>query len=132
FLAEYSALEQSKPISRANRRKLMSRPSLLLRGAPAAASTAIGAALILAGTIASAFAADPIRIGEIAALSGASAQWGEAITRGLSIAIDEINAKGGLLGGRQIELVQRDDESSPPKGIIAARELIFTEGVAQS
>ena len=75
-------------------------------------------------------AADPIKIGHIAALSGASAQSGEAITRGLIIAIDEINAKGGLLGGRKLELVQRDDESVPPKGITAARELIFREKVA--
>jgi branched-chain amino acid transport system substrate-binding protein len=73
------------------------------------------------------FAADPIRIGNVAALSGASAQSGEAITRGLSIAIDEINANGGLLGGRKLELVQRDDESLPPKGLTAARELIFKE-----
>ncbi len=77
-----------------------------------------------------AFAADPIRIGQVAALSGASAQSGEAITRGLTLAIDEINAAGGLLGGRMLELVQRDDESSPPKGLIAARELIFKENVA--
>src|SRR5207247_1135870 len=76
-----------------------------------------------------AFAADPIRIGHIAALSGASAQSGEAITRGLALAIDEINGKGGLLGGRTLELIQRDDESVPPKGLIAARELIFKEKV---
>jgi branched-chain amino acid transport system substrate-binding protein len=76
-----------------------------------------------------AFAADPIRIGHVAALSGASAQSGEAITRGLSIAIDEINASGGLLGGRKLELVQRDDESTPPKGLTAVRELIFKEEV---
>jgi branched-chain amino acid transport system substrate-binding protein len=76
-----------------------------------------------------AFAADPIRIGHVAALSGASAQSGEAITRGLALAIDEINAKGGLLGGRKLELVQRDDESVPPKGLTAARELIFKEKV---
>jgi branched-chain amino acid transport system substrate-binding protein len=75
-------------------------------------------------------AADAIRIGQVAALTGASAQSGESITRGLQIAIDEINAKGGLLGGRKLELVQRDDESSPPKGVIAARELIFREKVA--
>ncbi len=75
-------------------------------------------------------AAEPIVIGHVAALSGASAQSGEAITRGLTIAIDEINARGGLLGGRKIELIQRDDESSPPKGLIAARELIFKEKVA--
>lgn len=77
-----------------------------------------------------AWAAEPIKIGHIAALSGPSAQSGEAITRGLAIAIDEINAKGGLLGGRMIELIQRDDESNPPKGVIAARELIFKEKVA--
>jgi branched-chain amino acid transport system substrate-binding protein len=65
----------------------------------------------------------------VGALSGASAQSGEAITRGLSLAIDEINAKGGLLGGRKLELIQRDDESSPPKGLTAARELIFQEKV---
>src|SRR6516164_548709 len=83
------------------------------------------AALVASSLSAStAWAADPIRIGHVAALSGASAQSGEAITRGLALAIDEINAKGGLLYGRMLELVQRDDESSPPKGLIAARELI--------
>lgn len=93
------------------------------------------ASSILAATLAAALssgpsrAADPIKIGHVAALSGASAQSGEAITRGLQVAIDEINAKGGLLGGRKLELVQRDDESSPPKGIVAARELIFKEKV---
>jgi branched-chain amino acid transport system substrate-binding protein len=75
-------------------------------------------------------AADPILIGNVAALSGASAQSGEAITRGLSLAIDEVNAKGGLLGGRMLKLIQRDDDSTPPKGLIAARELIFKEKVA--
>lgn len=77
-----------------------------------------------------AHAADPIKLGHVAALSGASAQSGEAITRGLQIAIDEINENGGLLDGRMIELIQRDDESKPPKGLIAARELIFNEDVA--
>ena len=60
--------------------------------------------------------ADPIKIGQVAALSGASAQSGEAITRGLTLAIEEINAKGGLLGRRMLELVQRDDEIEPAQG----------------
>ena len=90
---------------------------------------AIGAAFALGGAV-SAFAADPIKIGQIAALSGGSAQSGEAITRGLSLAIDEINAKGGLLGGRTLVLVQRDDESAPPKGLVAARELIAEDVAA--
>jgi len=77
----------------------------------------------------SALAADPVKIGLVAALSGPSAQSGEAITQGLTIAIDEINAAGGVLG-RQLQLVRRDDESSPPKGSTAARELIYDEKVA--
>ena len=77
-----------------------------------------------------ALAADTIKIGLVTALSGQSAQAGEALTRGMSIAIDEINAKGGLLGGRKLELVRRDDEGNPAKGVVAARELIFKEKVA--
>jgi len=94
-----------------------------------ARSLALGAALAIFGA-ASAHAAEAIKIGHVAALSGASAQSGEAITRGLSLAIDEINAKGGLLGGRKLELVRRDDEANPAKGVVAARELIFKEKVA--
>lgn len=89
---------------------------------------AVAAISLLAST--ASFAADPIKIGQVAALSGPSAQSGEAMTRGLKLAIDEINAKGGLLNGRKLELIQRDDESNPPKGLIAARELIFKEKVA--
>ena len=61
-------------------------------------------------------------------MSGQSAKSGEAITRGLSLAIDEINAKGGLLG-KKVELVSRDDESNPAKGVVAARELVQREKV---
>jgi len=95
--------------------------------------TAIAAALatLAAASLSPlALAADPIKIGLVTALSGQSAQSGEAITRGLTVAIDEINAKGGLLGGRKLELVRRDDEGNPAKGVVAARELIFKEKVA--
>ena len=74
-------------------------------------------------------AADPIKIGLVAALSGQSAKSGEAITRGLTIAIEEVNAAGGVLG-RPLELVSRDDESNPGKGLLAARELVQREKVA--
>jgi branched-chain amino acid transport system substrate-binding protein len=73
--------------------------------------------------------AQTIKIGLVTALSGQSARAGEAITRGLTVAIDEINAKGGVLG-RKLELVRRDDEATPAKGVIAARELLFKEKVA--
>lgn len=77
----------------------------------------------------SAQAAEPIKVGLVAALSGQSAKSGEALTRGLTIAIDEVNAQGGVLG-RPLQLVRRDDESNPSKGLLAARELIQREKVA--
>ena len=75
------------------------------------------------------FAQETIKIGLIASLSGPSSKSGEAITRGIALAIDEINADGGLLG-KQVELVRRDDEGNPGKGLTAARELVQREGVA--
>jgi len=77
----------------------------------------------------SASAQETIKIGLVTALSGQSARAGEAITRGLQVAIDELNAKGGVLG-RKFELVRRDDEATPAKGVIAARELLFREKVS--
>jgi branched-chain amino acid transport system substrate-binding protein len=78
----------------------------------------------------SVLAAEQVKIGLVAALSGQSAKSGEGITRGLTIAIDEINAQGGVLGGRMLELIRRDDESNPAKGQTAAQELIDKEGVS--
>jgi branched-chain amino acid transport system substrate-binding protein len=74
-------------------------------------------------------AQEKLKLGLVAAMSGQSAKSGEAIVRGLTIAADEINAKGGLLG-KQIELIVRDDESNPAKGAVAARELVQREKVA--
>ncbi len=88
--------------------------------------------LALASGLASAlpaFAQNVIKLGFVGALSGQSAKSGEAITRGLELAIDEINGKGGVLG-KTLVLVKRDDESNPAKGQIAVRELIQNEKVA--
>lgn len=75
-----------------------------------------------------AHAEEPIKVGLVAALSGQSAKSGEALTRGLTVAIDEINANGGILG-RPVQLIRRDDESNPAKGMLAARELAQREKV---
>jgi branched-chain amino acid transport system substrate-binding protein len=70
----------------------------------------------------------PVKVALVAAMSGGSALSGEAIKRGLTVAIDEINARGGVLGGRKIELVVRDEEGNPSKGVAAARDVIEREG----
>ena len=93
-------------------------------------SAGLAAALVTVfAPVLPAMAQEPIKIGLVTALSGQSARAGEAITRGLTIAIDELNARGGVLG-RKFELVRRDDEATPAKGVTAARELIFKEKVA--
>ena len=74
-------------------------------------------------------AEETVKLGLVAAMSGQSAKAGEAIGRGLSLAVDEINAKGGLLG-KKVELLVRDDESNPAKGVVAARELVQRVKVA--
>ena len=89
---------------------------------------AAGAASLSLAFALPAAAQETVKMGVVAAMSGQSAKSGEAIVRGLSLAIDEINAKGGLLG-KKVELVVRDDESNPAKGVIAARELVQREKV---
>lgn len=87
------------------------------------------AALSLGAALPAQAQEDPIKIGLVAALSGQSAKSGEAITRGITLALNKINADGGVMG-LPLELVSRDDESNPGKGLIAARELVQREGVA--
>src|SRR5499426_4416048 len=95
---------------------------LMLRALP----FALAATLLAA---APAPAQDTVKLGLVAAMSRQSAKSGEAIVRGLSLAIDEINGKGGVLG-KKVELLVRDDESNPAKGVVAARELVQREKVA--
>jgi branched-chain amino acid transport system substrate-binding protein len=105
---------------------VLTRPLGRLLGALALALAVPTAALL---AIAPARAEDTVKVGVVAAMSGQSAKSGEAIVRGLSLAIDEVNAKGGVLG-KKIELLARDDESNPAKGVVAARELVQREKVA--
>jgi branched-chain amino acid transport system substrate-binding protein len=94
--------------------------------------TCIGVALVLAVVLSLTVTAwtqgkPPVKVALVAAMSGGSALSGEAIKRGLTIAIDEINARGGVLGGSKIELVIRDEEGNPSKGVTAARDVIERE-----
>ncbi len=63
----------------------------------------------------SAEAAAPILVGLDADMSSGAAQSGEAIRRGALVAIDEINAAGGVLG-RPLELVVKDHRGNPARG----------------
>lgn len=75
-------------------------------------------ALALAMTLAAAWpalAAEPVRIGVDAEFGLIGSTSAQGIERGMSIAIAEINAAGGVLGGRPLELVKRDNRSVPAR-----------------
>jgi len=76
----------------------------------------------------SAMAADPIKIGVSGPFTAGSAPMGVSMRDGVRLAAAEINAKGGVLG-RPIQLIERDDEGSPPRGVQVAQELINKEKV---
>lgn len=66
----------------------------------------------------------PIVLGVSAPLSGAEAYVGTAILNGLKLGIKQVNAQGGVLGGRKIKLVQADDGCDPGQAVSAAKKLI--------
>ena len=66
---------------------------------------------------------DEIRIGEISALSGPVASVGEAFTIGTRLAVEEINANGGI-NGRKVVLFVEDDGAQPGRTFPAAKKLI--------
>jgi branched-chain amino acid transport system substrate-binding protein len=94
------------------------------------ALTSAGAAVIAAGIAKPAIAAkEPIPIGYLPALTGPSSSTGIGINRGIQLAVQEINAAGGV-DGRPLELITRDTQSDPTKAVNAAAEL--TRGVKVS
>jgi len=89
------------------------------------------AAAAIASTVAKpAIAAkEPIMIGYLPALTGPSSSTGIGINRGIQLAVQEINAAGGI-DGRQIELIVRDTQSDPTKAVNGAAELTHAEKVS--
>lgn len=70
----------------------------------------------------------PVRIGDISSYS-ALPQGTEAYKRGWQLATEEINAAGGVLGGRKLEVLSRDDAGQPDGAARAAQELVTNEKV---
>jgi branched-chain amino acid transport system substrate-binding protein len=89
--------------------------------------------LVAAGVLAAGSAAaesdGPIKLGVLYPLTGGTAVYGVPAMEGHRMAVDELNAKGGILG-RKVESFERDEKSTPAVGSAAAKELIAKEGVS--
>ena len=98
----------------------MSRTTRMARLAAVVAVASLGAI----GSV----SAQEIKLGFAGALTGPASFVGVEIKRGAEIAIDEINAKGGVRG-RKLVLISRDDEHNPVKTVAQYRELVEREKV---
>ena len=84
--------------------------------------------LTLAALAGALHAADPIKIGEFASLTGKEAGFGQTSHQGVVLAIEEINAAGGVLG-RPLELVYEDNQTKTGESATAAKKLISRDKV---
>ena len=69
-----------------------------------------------------------IKIGELNSYKSQPA-FLDPYKKGMELAIEEINAKGGVLG-KKLELISRDDGANPGEAVRVAEELVTREGVA--
>lgn len=87
---------------------------------------AFGATMALA--VASAFAADPIKIGSVLSVTGPAGSLGDPELKTLQLYVEDINKKGGVLG-RQLQLVSYDDGSDASKANGFTKRLIDDDKV---
>lgn len=75
-------------------------------------------------------AAEALKVGFLAPLSGPGAPWGQMFLRGAKVGVDEVNAKGGVtVGGKayQFQLVEYDDKYTGPDALAVANKLVFED-----
>ncbi|HET7165699.1 MAG TPA: ABC transporter substrate-binding protein [Pseudolabrys sp.] len=80
------------------------------------------------GLVGSAAAQDTIKIGELNSYK-IQPQFLDPYKKGWEMAVDEVNAKGGVLG-KKLEVISRDDGGNPGDAVRAADELVTREGVS--
>ncbi len=71
---------------------------------------------------------EPIKIGIIADLTGAFATYGTSLSRSAQLAVDEVNAAGGI-DGRQVEVIVEDIQSDVTATVDKARKLVESDHV---
>ena len=85
------------------------------------ATRIVGMALVAGYAVAA--AAQPVKIGMVTEQTGANAEYGQESARGLTLAVDEVNRAGGVLG-RPLEVVREDNQSTNPGSVVAVSRLL--------
>jgi branched-chain amino acid transport system substrate-binding protein len=89
---------------------------------------ALGAALVFGSCRKGGGPGDTIRVGEFASLTGGTATFGQSVHQGDVLAIEEINAAGGVLG-KQIDLMTEDDQSKTEDAVASVQKLVNSDRV---
>ena len=76
----------------------------------------------------SSYGADTIKVGIVDTYSGPATTYTQDVLDGFTLAINQINAQGGVLG-KKIVFVTRDDKFKPDIALSMAKELVMKEGV---
>jgi len=84
---------------------------------------------LIVGVLQAVPAQEPIKIGVVGPHSGPAAYDGQSNLLGAEIAAQEINAAGGLLGGRKIEIVAADSRGIPAEAVSAYRKVVTQDKV---
>ena len=84
----------------------------------------MAASAILAAQLGTGIAADTIKLGVLGPMSGPFALLGEERLKIFQTSADIVNARGGVLGGRKIEIVAFDNKSNPQESLIVLRQAI--------
>ena len=87
------------------------------------------ALFLLSFAFAPAASTEPIRVGHYGSLTGKDAAFGVATRKGIMLAVDEINAKGGVLG-RKLEYLVEDIQSKQGESATAVKKLVSRDKVA--
>ena len=69
-----------------------------------------------------------IKVGEFASLTGSEATFGQSSHKGTQLAVDDLNAAGGVLG-KKIDLIYEDNQSQAGQSATVVRKLISSDGV---
>jgi len=89
---------------------------------------AVALSAIFAGCKSGGQESNTFKIGVVTSLTGSAAAFGQAHKNGYAVALDELNAKGGLFG-KKIELVYYDDQSKPDQAVQGVTKLVDQDHV---
>ncbi len=98
-------------------------------GQTTATTTAGASTTSAAGQTTGSANTNPIKLAVVGPMTGSLAEYGLTARLGAQLAADTINAEGGLLGGRQVEIVIYDDKGSPEDAAALAEKIVADDSI---